>query len=355
MKTLEYFYQNPPKNAKFIDRKVYFDDDKILLKGSMNSGKTTLLCEYLERFDNFLYINLEDFRLNSQSLENLGEFIKANDIKAVGFDGVKNGFILPCKCENIIISTTSNLLNFDDFTEVKLGGLDYEEFIAFYRKSYEARTLFSHFLARGNGAKSAFLQDFEITPFLQTKLRASLDSFGIGILSQIALQIHQNFNGHQIYKNLKNLGKISKDKLYENFSYLQENNFINFIPNFNEKSMFKRVYFSDFGLRNALSFDKDPKIIIANMVFCELLKLESEIYFTDEVDFYLPKESLGIIIIPFSAPEIIFLRFKKHLKFYKQLGINKVIIISNANEANTALEGIKCQILPFWQWAVTLS
>lgn len=355
MKTLEYFYQNPPKNAKFIDRKVYFDDDKILLIGSTNSGKTTLLCEYLQSFENFLYINLEDFRLNLQSLENLKDFIKINNIKALGFDGAKDDFILPCECENIIVSTSSNSLNLKDFLRVKLCGLDYEEFIAFYRKNYEARTLFSHFLARGNGVKTAFLQDFEITTFLQTKLSSSLNTLQIQVLSQVALQIHQAFNAYQIYKTLKTQNKISKDKLYESLNFLKDNNFINFVPNLSEKSIFKRVYFSDFGLRNALSFDKDPKIIIANMVFCELLKLESEIYFSDEVDFYLPKESLGIIIIPFSAPEIIFLRFKKHLKFYKQLGINKVIIISNANEANTALEGIKCQILPFWQWAVTLS
>lgn len=44
MDILEYFYQNPPKNPKFIDRKTYFNGNKIILQGAINSGKTALNC-----------------------------------------------------------------------------------------------------------------------------------------------------------------------------------------------------------------------------------------------------------------------------------------------------------------------
>ncbi|ABK82301.1 ATP-binding protein [Campylobacter fetus] len=353
MDILEYFYQNPPKNPKFIDRKTYFNGNKIILQGAINSGKTALLIQYLEEFgQDFLYLNLEDIRVDF--IPNLNEFIKDKKIKAIGFDGVKNDFYTPCKCDNIIISTTSNSFFIDKFTKVKLNGLDYEEFIAFYRKNYEAKTLFSHFLARGNGAKSAFLQDFEVSEFLQMKIKAYLGEQKAKILSKIAAYVHQPFNTHKIYKDLKETTKISKDNIYRILSEFENENLINFVHHIDEKSSLKRVYFSDFGFKNALGYEKDPKKTVANMVFCELLKLENELFFSDEIDFFIPKKNLAILVIPFLPPEFIFLKFKKSINYYKNLGITKVEVISNSNNSNIAFEGIRCSVMPFWQWAVAL-
>lgn len=357
MDILEYFYENPPKNGKFIDRKLKPSGNKILLKGGLNSGKTTILTEYLQNFKDkeFLYINLDDARINELNfLLNLNDFIKTKGIKALGIDGVKNDFKLQFKCENIIISTCYNSLELEGFSDFFINGFDYEEFIANYGKNYEARTLFSHFLARGNRVKTAFLQDFEITEFLQTKLRSVFKPLLISVISKLALQIHQNFNAYKIYKELKTHTKISKDKIYEAVREFEDINLICFVPHLDEKSSFKRVYFYDFGLKNVLSYEKDPKITVANMVFCELLKLQSKIYFDDKIDFYLPQKNIAIKIEPFLPPELIFLKFKKQIDHFKNLGIKKICIISNANEADNAFEGVRCVIVPFWKWAVTL-
>ena len=81
--------------------------------------------------------------------------------------------------------------------------------------------------------------------------------------------------------------------------------------------------------------------------FCELLKFKDEIYYTKEIDFFLAKKKLAIICVPFSAPEIVFLKFKKLHASLKELGVSKLQIISVANQAEQSIEGIKCEILPF--------
>lgn len=357
MQTLEYFYQNPPKNPKILNRKINLDGKKILLKGGINTGKTTFLIDFLEKFgiNRFLYLNLDDLRLSSKKVFlNLNEFIDANNIIAIGFDGFMEDFDISCKCPNIIVSTINRDLKLDGFDEFHIRGLDYEEFISFYRKNYDARTLFSYFMTHGNGLKSPFLQDFEIIQFLQLRLKSSYDLLQLSILKELTAQVDETFNAYKVFKLLKQTKKISKDRLYENITKFEKENMINLISNFDSRSKFKKLYFSDFSLKNVLSFQKDPKKIIANMVFCELLKLDCEIYFTREIHFYLPEKNSAILVIPFSDAKLIFLRFKKDLSYFKKLGINKIDVISNANEASSAIEGIRCNVMPFWQWATSL-
>ena len=88
---------------------------------------------------------------------------------------LKSKIELP-NCDNIIISSDLNSLHIDEFEEFEIFGLDYEEFILFYRKNYEARTLFSHFLIRGNLAFSPFISEFETTAFLQKHIKASKEA-----------------------------------------------------------------------------------------------------------------------------------------------------------------------------------
>ena len=160
MSILESLYQNPPKYREFLERKIQIQSPKVLLKGVNGSGKSSLILNHLSKFDNFLYIDLDDVRSFGVEL-NLDEFIKAKGIKALAIENLKEPITLP-KCDNIIISTDLNSLYMDGLDEVEILGLDYEEFILFYHKNYEAKTLFSHFLNRGNLVFSPFLSEFEI-------------------------------------------------------------------------------------------------------------------------------------------------------------------------------------------------
>ena len=239
--------------------------------------------------------------------------------------------------------------------QLEILGLDYEEFILFYRKNYEARTLFSHFLIRGNLAFSPFLSEFETTAFLQKHIKASKGDLNIKILANIANFMHQPLNSFKIYKNLKAHIKLSKDKLYQNIADLEDQNLIKTILHINDNITLKRVYFSDFALKSALSLHKDPKATIANMVFCELLKLKKEIKYSNQIDFIVPNMSYGILILPFLPSELAILKAKKLSNHCNELGLKRVDIISNSQSQIAKFEKITYNVMPFWQWAVGLS
>ena len=189
MNILENLYQNPPKSREFLERKININGFKILIKGANGSGKSSLILNHLNKFDNFLYIDLDDVRNFGIDFNNLNEFIKAKNIKALAIENLKSKIELP-NCDNIIISSDLNSLHIDEFEEFEIFGLDYEEFILFYRKNYEARTLFSHFLIRGNLAFSPFISEFETTAFLQKHIKASKGDLNSKILANIADFIH---------------------------------------------------------------------------------------------------------------------------------------------------------------------
>lgn len=360
MDILEYFYENPAKNVHFIQRKIRLENDKILLCGSFDTGKSAMIANYLSESKNFLYINLGDLRITTyEFLSDVANFVRQKNIEAVGIDGVCFSLLASIKNLNdvapkIIISTSQKSLEISGFHRHELFGLDYEEFIAFYKKNYDAKMIFSHFLARGNSLSSVNLADSQIALAIQNLVKSKFDSCEIAILSILCLQIHSELNIYKIYKDLKEKIKISKDRLYAIISSFEDSYVIEFVPNYDEKSRFKRVYFSDFGLKNVLNFERDPKKVIANMVFCELKKLKQEIFFTSEIDFYIPNLREGILIFPFSSPEIIFLRIKKNIDVYKKLSIKKITIISNANEASSSISGICCYVMTFWSWALSL-
>ena len=59
MQTLNAFYQSPPKNVKFINRKFEIAAPKTLIKGGIGSGKTSLITGFLAAFESkeYLYVN----------------------------------------------------------------------------------------------------------------------------------------------------------------------------------------------------------------------------------------------------------------------------------------------------------
>lgn len=363
MDNLNSLYATPLKNTKFIDRKFSISSPKTLIIGASGSGKTSLLIDYLKRFKNEerLYINLSDIRVNSSEiLENLPNFLTANkQIKALAMDNIssdeqtrKLAEILRENLENIILATQKRGINLPNFTTLNLNLLDYEEFIAFFRKNLDQDTLFNHFLTHGRSVSSAFLDASEISENLQNALRENLSETNIAILARCAHFQGLALSAHELYKNLKERIKISKDKVYAGLGELEESGYISLVAKFDEPNAAKRLYFEDFALRNALSFKKDFPKLFSNVVFCELFKFKEQIFYTKEFNFFLPKRKLAIICIPFSDSDLIFLKFKKLHQNLKELGISKLQVISVANSGEQSIQGIKCEILPFSRWAL---
>lgn len=367
MENLNYFYENPPEFNKFIGRKKSISHPKTILYGVLNSGKSAILMDYLLSFDEkeYLYINLTDIRVNQNKIFlNLEEFLNnKSKIKAVGIDNFDNIFAPHIQILNkisqkntalsFIISTKLSSFAIAGFEKIKISPLDFEEYMAFDKKRSDASSIFASFLLQGNGVKNAFIAPFESINYEQILLKSNFSSNEIKILKECANFVHSTFSANKIYTSLKEKIKISKDTIYQSISKFEDENIMNFLPKFDDKNAMKRLYFSNFLLKDTLEIKKDFQKKFTNALFCELLKFDEQIYYTKELDFYIPSRNMGILVIPFSASEIVFLRFKKIFDDLKRLKITKLNVISMANHGILEREGVKCEVLPFWQFALS--
>ncbi|MBR8464167.1 ATP-binding protein [Campylobacter sp. faydin G-24] len=363
MKDLDFFYQTPLKNIKFIDRKCYITRSKTLIIGNVGSGKTSMICEYLSAYkqEERLYINLKDMRCNANLLSNLKDFLLANpNIKVLGVDNISSqdeaNTLKICsslpQLQGFLIATNNRDINLPNFNTLKLGYLDYEEFILFFRKNLDENMLFSHFLAHGTAVKCAFLDASEVSEYLQNQLKKELSQSALNIIKECARKCGETMSVFEIYKTLKTQQKISKDSVYTVLNELERDGIITLLAKFNEPNVAKKLFFTNFAMRNALSAKKDFSSTFANVILCELSKFNDEIYYTKEFDFFLVKRKLALLCIPFTPSEIIFLKFKKLHQSLKKLGATKLQVISVTNSGELSIEGIKCEILPFSRWAL---
>lgn len=361
MRILDYFYENPPECGKFIDRKVRIDEDRVVIFGGKNTGKSYLLINALSRFKRgeFLYLNFEDIRLNSAfDYSEILDFIGSNEkIKAVGIDGLSENldedFFGRLNLEKIIVASRRNDLNFNGFAKKELRPLTLEEFIAFDKRRTEINSILSAFFLQGNGVRNSFLESFEVMNFEQNLLKSELNSVEISLLKECANQLGLNFSANKIYTNLKNSIKISKDSVYKITSELEILSYFDFLANFDDEKAAKRLYFTNLNLKDCLGFQKDFSAKFKNALYCELANLGREIYYTKELDFYIPSLNMGILVVPFSASEIVFLRFKKLIKELKARKIVRLNVISMNNSGSLEIQGIRCEVVPFWQFALS--
>lgn len=289
---LEYFYQNRTKAKNFIVRKQQISSPKTLIKGAINSGKTYIMLDYLDKFDDksVLYIDFSDIKAQNLSINLVNDFIKKHsDIEILALDSVCDALSvqnLP-DLNSIIVATRKNSLNIPNFTDLKIHPLDLEEFIAFDRKNSDTSAVVGAFLLTGGGLWNSFLQSSKISEFEQILLKANLSQNELLVLKNC--QIHQPFSANKIYQTLKQNYKISKDSVYGAVAKLEDENYINFLPKFDEENAAKKLYFSHFSFKDTLDFKKEFSKKMANALFCELLAYGDQIYYTKELDFFYPR------------------------------------------------------------------
>jgi len=139
MELLEELYELDFKKIKTIPRRVEIvDNESVALIGPPKCGKTFLVYRYLseKKSQEYIYIDLKDFRISQKNLNNLFEFVQKNSIKIVVFDNVeKNSDIpkLPNNLQIIFISTYE--IKYQNIKKLYLTTLDFEEFLLFDNNS----------------------------------------------------------------------------------------------------------------------------------------------------------------------------------------------------------------------------
>ena len=317
--------------------------------GGSNNIKNAEFYSTKNRSENF-FREIKEFLVANEQISSLFlDNFSSTDFEISSLQSFAGGLNL----KRIIISTRDKELVLPGFERLELLPLSFEEFIAFDKRHNEINSMISAFLAQGGGAKNPFIAPAEILEFEQRLLAANFSRTEILILKECLGFVHAAFSANKIYTALKPRIKISKDAVYGTIAKLERENFIRFLSKAGEPVRAKKLYFSHFNMREILTSKKDFSKKFANVLFCELLGLNTSIFYTKELDFYLPALKMGVLVIPFSDADIIFLKFRKILSALKRLGITSLKIVSMANSGRLEIEGMRCDVVPFHEFVLS--
>ena len=354
---LETLYDIKLKNSFFYDRKIRITSKKTLLLGPKKSGKTHLIVDHLQNFrpDEYLYIDFDDVRVDSDNInkKELENFIAKNSIKVLILENFDFSFSLP-KIEEILISSDDKRVKLENFHKLHLYPLDFEEFIAFDKRHFNIEQLFSVFSKRGGIPKVNLYNERNYQGEFQRISKELFESKNDFLVFKKFCELQgTKASLFQIYNQLKNTMRISKDFLYDLSKKLNDRELILFLEKYAQKKAAKKIYLFDFAIKSGLTFRKDFIKRFENIIFLELYKREKDIYYTEKIDFFIPAKKLGIICLPFTPIESLKDKMNRYVSHFKSLHIKKVEIITIGNEGKFELEDIEFKQISFWDWALS--
>lgn len=354
MNTLEYFYEIDFSKSRFLPRKYNITNDKTYLIGAPQSGKSTIIYQYLSEFDSsqYLYIDLDDYRLNINQIEKtLQNFIDNNNIKILVLKNIKSKFTIP-NAQRIIISS-SLPIPIDGFEILHIYPLDFEEFILYDRKFVDEERSFNHFFTHGNLPHNSI--STMTNKEYQNMLKIFFDATQISIIKALSHNMGIKNSLLSIYNSIKKGGtKLSKDKFYQTIEELENMSVLFFLGKINASKSTKRIYLFDFILKEILSIESNIFKKLDNMIFLEINNQNQSIFYTDHISFYLPNQNRAIISIPFINDIDTVLKNKKLLYDLNKYNIKTLEVVSLGYKQSIN-HTCNIEILPFWEWAIKTS
>jgi len=355
MNLLEENYEISFSKINFLERKKKIIEPKTIICGASKTGKSYLIYDFLSNFktNEYLYIDFLDLKNTyiKYELKFLQEFIDKNSIKVLVLENIDKIFTLP-KCENIIISSKKNI-QIDNFSKINLYALDFEEYLLFDNKYQNITQSFNNFFKYGNLPEIINIDEHKKNQRLQEIIKLDVrNSVDYEILKTLIENIDEKKSIFQLFNSLKTKIKISKDRFYEVCKELEITNTIFFIPKYNQERSLKKIYSYNYAFLSTLSFTKKFKNEFTNMIFLELLD-EKEIYYLDNIDFYIKSKNLFIVSIPFFNSNLSTNLLKKIIKLANEYKVQKIEIVTISNRNNITKNDIKIDILPFYEWALT--
>ena len=350
---LEILYATEFKKPHFHPRKFSFSHPKTLLVGPKKSGKSTLIYDYLssQKKGSFLYIDFADLRLSQAIIFGLPNFLERHDITLLVLENFDFSFKIP-DCQEVII-TTCAYITLEGFTTEVLYPLDFEEFIAFEKRSGNIEATFNDYATWGTYPAVVVAPKENFTKHFQDHIRLICDdALEFTILRHYALSQGLITSSFTLFQEIKVFHKISKDKFYAITKKLQEEKMLFLLEKFQSPRADKKVYLVDFAIKSVLTFDKDFIKRFENIIYLELLKNGYEVYFTDLIDFYVPSQNKAIIPMPFLPTSMIHSKLARLEKDFAKYDIKKIEIITLEGEEESYHDSIPLEILPFWSWAL---
>jgi len=348
---LEELYKTDIHLDKFHQRKVFIDEKSYQINGISQSGKSKLVKNYLLSLkkSTYLYIDCCDIRIDIAQLNNLlASFCNKNKIDVLILDN----YLPEIKFVNVsqLIITSEIHYDIDVLETIQLYPLDYEEFLA-YEHKYDSSAL-NHFFQLGGFPVMQKLHSDERNIYLQKILKYTLEEVEFDILRFCAKMMSQKLSAFTIYERLKQTRKISKDKLYKSFESLHAKHYIHLLEKFNHSRATKKIYLCDTSLKSALTIEKNFGKLFENMVYLELLKSNTECYYDENIDFYLPNADEIILCKPFADERSLFKKLESLEAYIFTHSIKKVTAVTMNREGTISHPFSKVEMLPFDIWAI---
>lgn len=354
MKTLEECYEINFSKINFLERKTKIQEPKTIIYGASKTGKSYLIYDFLSNFksNEYLYIDFSDLR--NQNLENFTElqfFLNKNNITVLVLENFAFQIEIP-DCENIIISSFKKL-EIPDFTSIMIQALDFEEYLLHDNKYQNITQSFNNFLKFGNLPEIISLEEHKKTQRIQEIIKLFCKDNTVYEVFKILIEnIDEKKSLYQLFNTMKMKMKISKDKFYEICKELELNNKVYFVEKYNQEKSTKKIFCYSYAFLNAITYTKKFKNEFANMVYLELLKENEEIFYLDNIDFYIKSQNLAIICIPFFNSSLNASLLKKIIKTANEFNIKNIEIITVSNNEKIIDNKIKIDVNPFYEWSV---
>lgn len=353
MQTLEILFNEKIPDIIFFERKITITNSHTILYGAKLTGKTYLIYDYIKSHQNkpYLYIDIHNLKDLIFEPKHLDGFISKNNIEILIIENYDYSFKIPNLKYTLI--STQHYQPIDKFDKLEVLPLDFEEYLSFDKKHQNSVNSFNNFLKYGNLAQTIEYKDIyknnrnnEIIKLISENEKS------YQILKLLIKNSGQIKSPFLLFTILKKNTKISKDFFYNYIKKLEHNNIILSCPKYKKLKGIKKIFCYNHGFINSVTYNKNFYYIYSTIIFLELYSKYKNIYYTNEIDFYLEDEKIIILCVPFYNNKTIETITTKILKSLEELECNKIYIVTISNNDSLYIDDIPCEILPFYQWAL---
>jgi predicted AAA+ superfamily ATPase len=181
-------------------------------------------------------------------------------------------------------------------------------------------------------------------------------------LSNIGTLVSTN----KLFNEYKGLGhKISKDTLYQYFTYLEDAYALFSVPIFRnsvqeEQRKPRKIYAIDNGFKTLLntSLSNDFSKLYENLVFLQLRRHHREVYYykeVQEVDFYVPgtQARLVNVSVDIEGTKTYDREINGLLEAMKYMKLDSAELVTQHRHEQVEIDGKRIDIVPLWRWLLS--